>query len=164
MDDVVDLMSFHHDVREIDAVFEAARDYFAGDYPAWTPVGMLGSHRPDILVSIRAIAHLGEGPKECYTPDTLKWWRDLPISAGCKKGEFVFVSGQVAADADGYLTTPADHAAQARFALNRIEEIVRHFGGSSRGRDRPALVPSGRARDGSRRRRAGGHVRGHPAG
>jgi enamine deaminase RidA (YjgF/YER057c/UK114 family) len=151
MDDVVDLMSFHHDVREIDAVFDAARDYFAGDYPAWTPVGMLGSHRADILVSIRAIAHLGEGSKACYTPDTLKWWRDLPISAGCKKGEYVFVSGQVAADADGNLTTPADHAAQARFALNRIEEIVGHFGGSrddvidllSFHQDARGMVPAG---------------------
>ena len=46
MDDIVDLMSFHHDVREIDAVFEAARDFFAGDYPAWTPVGMLGCTVP----------------------------------------------------------------------------------------------------------------------
>jgi enamine deaminase RidA (YjgF/YER057c/UK114 family) len=130
MEDIVDLMSFHHDVREIDAVFEVARDYLHGDYPAWTPAGMLGSYRPDILVSIRAIAHLGEGRKECYTPDTLRWWRDLPVSAGCKKAEYVFVSGQVAADADGYLTTPGDHAAQARFAFNRIHEIVRHFGGS----------------------------------
>lgn len=130
LDDVVDLISFHRDVREIDAVLEVARDYFDGDYPAWTPVGMLGSYRPELLVSIRAIAHLGDGPKECYTPDTLTWWRDLPISAGCKKGELVFVSGQVAADADGYLTTPGDHAAQTRFAFNRIREIVGHFGGS----------------------------------
>jgi enamine deaminase RidA (YjgF/YER057c/UK114 family) len=131
MDDIVDLMSFHHDVREIDAVFEVAREYIDGDYPAWTPVGMLGSYRSDLLVSIRAIAHLGDGPKECFTPDTLRWWRDLPVSAGCRKGEYVFVSGQVAADADGLLTAPGDHAAQARFAFNRIHEIVGHFGGSA---------------------------------
>lgn len=130
MDDIVDLMSFHHDVRDIDAVFEVAREYLHGDYPAWTAVGMVGSYRPDVLVSIRAIAHLGDGPKQCHTPDTLRWWRDLPVSAGCRKGELVFVSGQLAADADGYLTAPGDHAAQTRFALNRIREIVAHFGGS----------------------------------
>jgi enamine deaminase RidA (YjgF/YER057c/UK114 family) len=151
MDDVVDLMSFHSDVREIDAVFDVAREHFSGDYPAWTPVGMLGSYRSDILVSIRAIAHLGPEPKECFTPDTLRWWRDLPVSAGCRKGDYVFVSGQVAADADGHLTTPADHAAQARFAFNRIHEIVAHFGGSpddvidllSFHQDARGMVPAG---------------------
>ena len=158
MDDVVDLMSFHHDVREIDAVFEAARDFFAGDYPAWTPVGMLGSHRPDILVSIRAIAHLGEGSKECYTPDTLKWWRDLPISAGCKKGESVFVSGKWpptrTAIADRPRPTTLPRLASRSTASRRSSATsAAHATMSS------TFSRSTRTRaDGSRRRRAGGRA------
>src|SRR5262249_56605110 len=38
-DHVVDLMSFHTDLREIDAVSEVARDFLSPDYPTWTPVG-----------------------------------------------------------------------------------------------------------------------------
>jgi enamine deaminase RidA (YjgF/YER057c/UK114 family) len=130
LDDVVDLMSFHTDLREIDAVFDVAREFLTGDYPAWTPIGTTGLHHPDLRVSIRAIARLGPEPKECYTPDTLRWWRSLPVSGGCKKGNLLFVSGQMAADADGIAIAPGDHATQARFAYNRIREIAELAGGS----------------------------------
>jgi len=127
--DVVDLMSFHTDLNEIDDVFEVAREFFPSDYPAWSPMGTNGLPVPGLRVSIRAIAQVGAGAKECYVPDTLAWWRDLPISAGCKKGGLIFVAGQVAADAEGHVTVPGDHAAQARFGYNRIREVVEHFGG-----------------------------------
>jgi enamine deaminase RidA (YjgF/YER057c/UK114 family) len=130
MDDVIDMISFHKDPRDMDTVFDVARDYIKGDYPAWTAVGTLGSYRSEVLVSIRAIAHLGKTKKVCYTPGTLKWWRDYPMSGGCKKGDLLFVSGQVGADADGYVTTPGDHAGQARYAINRIREIVEMAGGT----------------------------------
>lgn len=129
MDDVVDLMSFNTDLNEMDAVFEVAREFFSGEYPAWSPMGTTGLPVPGQRVSIRAIAHLGAGQKECYVPDTLKWWRELPMSAGCKKGDLIFVAGQVAADAEGNVTVPGDDAAQARFGYNRIREIIEHFGG-----------------------------------
>ena len=130
MDDIVEIMSFHHDLRSMDPVFDVARTFFRDNYPAWTPLGMLGTIHPDALVSIRAVAHLGAEKKECFTPDTIKWWRDYPLSGGCKKGNLLFISGQVAADADGYLTTPGNHAGQARFAFNRIKEIVQQAGGA----------------------------------
>lgn len=129
MSDVVDLMSFNTDLNEMDAVFDVAREFFPGSYPAWTPMGTTGLPVTGLKVSIRAIAHVGPGEKECVVPDTLKWWRDLPMSAGCKKGDLVFVAGQVAADAEGNVTVPGDHAAQARFGYNRIREIIEHFGG-----------------------------------
>ena len=130
MTDVVDLMSFHLDARDMDRVFEAASDFFSGDYPAWTPVGATSLPVPGAVVSIRAIAHLGSEPKECFTPESSAWSRALPLSAGCRKGTLVFVGGQVAADADGFVTVPGDHAAQARYAFNRIREVLAHFGGS----------------------------------
>ena len=55
--------------------------------------------------------------------------QEYPISPGCKKGDLIFVSGQVAADADGNVTTYGDHAAQSRYAWNRIREIVEMAGG-----------------------------------
>lgn len=130
MKDIVDLMSFNTDLNDMDTVFEVAREFFAGDYPAWSPMGTTGLPVPGLAVSIRAIAHVGAGEKECYVPDTLKWWRDLPMSAGCKKGDLIFVAGQVAADAEGNVTVPGDHGAQARFGYNRIREVIEHFGGN----------------------------------
>ena len=129
MGDIVDLMSFHTDLSEIDPVLDVAREFFSSDYPAWSPMGTTGLAVPGLSVSIRAIAHVGPSTKECVVPDTLKWWRELPMSAGCKKGELIFVAGQVAADAEGNVTVPGDHAAQARFSYNRIREIIEHFGG-----------------------------------
>jgi enamine deaminase RidA (YjgF/YER057c/UK114 family) len=129
MDDVVELMVFVKDPRDMDAVYNVARDYFKKDYPAWTMVGSLGFQREEALVSIRAIANTSDAPKECYTPDTLKWWKDYPVSAGCKKGDIMFISGQVAADADGLIVTPGDHAGQARFGFNRFREICEMAGG-----------------------------------
>jgi enamine deaminase RidA (YjgF/YER057c/UK114 family) len=151
MTDVVDLMSFHLDVRELEPVFEVARDFFSDNHPAWTPVGAPSLPVPGALVSIRAIAHLGAGPKECFTPDSSTWMRELPLSAGCRKGDLVFVGGQVAADPDGFVTFPGDHAAQARHGFNRIREVLAHFGGSlddvidviSFHQDARGMVPSG---------------------
>jgi len=124
-DDIVDVISFHKDPRDMDTVFDVARDYLTGNqYPAWTAVGSQGFWVSENLVSIRVTAHLGRGSKESFTPDTMKWLRQFPMAGGCKKGDLLFVSGQMAADADGFITTPGDHAAQARYAINRIREIV----------------------------------------
>lgn len=131
LDDVVDIMSFHKDPREMDAVFAVGREVFAGDYPAWTAVGSLGFYDAGLLVSIRAIAHLGQDEKQCYTPDSLAWLRALPISGACRKGDYMFVSGQLAADADGQVIAPSEHAAQARHAYARIDELLALAGGSS---------------------------------
>ncbi|MBA4023217.1 MAG: hypothetical protein C0482_12715 [Gordonia sp.] len=130
LDDVVEVQSFHTDLRRIDEVFGVAREYLKSDYPAWTAVGSTGLPHPEALVSIRGIAHLGDGPKETFTPDTLKWYRDLPASAGCKKGDLLFVGGIMATDADGNVINPGDHYAQARFCHNRVKEIAEMAGGS----------------------------------
>lgn len=130
LDDVVELMVFLRDMRDLEAVFEVARGYWSQDYPAWTVVGSLGFQRAEALLSVRTIAHLGTGPKATVTPDTQRWLRQYPVSAGCRKGDYIFVSSQVAADADGLLIAPGNHAAQARYCYNRLREVVEALGGS----------------------------------
>ncbi|WP_051792563.1 Rid family hydrolase [Amycolatopsis jejuensis] len=131
LDDIVEIQSFHTDLRRMDPVFDVAREFLTGGYPAWTAVGSTGLPHPEALVSIRAIAHLGDGPKETFTPDTLKWYRDLPASAGCRKGDLLFVGGITPTDADGNVINPGDHEAQARFCWNRVKEIAEWAGGSA---------------------------------
>lgn len=131
LDDLVEIQSFHTDLRRIDPVFDVAREFLTGDYPAWTAVGSTGLPHPDAQVSIRAIAHVGKGPKETFTPDTLTWHREYPASAACKKGNLVFVGGILPTDADGNVINPGDHEAQARFCWNRVKEIAAWAGGSA---------------------------------
>ncbi|MCC6177296.1 MAG: hypothetical protein IT305_18510 [Chloroflexi bacterium] len=130
LDDVVDIVSFHTDARDIDKVFEIGQEYFERDCPAWTPAGCLGTFTSDNLVSIRAIAHLGGGQKKCFTPESVGWMRSYPMSGGCRKGDLVFVSGQTALGSDCGIVTDVDHKAQARHAYDRMIEIVELAGGS----------------------------------
>jgi enamine deaminase RidA (YjgF/YER057c/UK114 family) len=123
MDDVIDLVSLHADARTIETVFEVGRERFRQDFPAWTPVAVTALPAPGTLVTLSAVAHLGDAPKRCIVPDTIMWWNDLPASAGCRKGDLLFVAGMYGSDADGNVNTPGDHAGQARNALNRVKEV-----------------------------------------
>jgi enamine deaminase RidA (YjgF/YER057c/UK114 family) len=128
--DVIDLVSLHADARTIETVFEVGRERFGQDFPAWTPVAVSALPAPGALVSLSAVAHLGDAAKECVVPDTIMWWNDLPASAGCRKGDLLFVAGMFGSDADGNVNTPGDHAGQARNALNRVKEICELSGTS----------------------------------
>jgi enamine deaminase RidA (YjgF/YER057c/UK114 family) len=129
-DDVVDVVAFTKDPRDLGTVLEVARGYFAGDYPAWSLAGFLGSYVPGILVSIRVLANLGPGAKECYTPESLAWWGDRPASGGCKKGDILFVSAQSATDSEGNVLHHGDHCKQARVAYDRMLDVVGLAGAS----------------------------------
>lgn len=129
-DDVVDVIAFTQDARQIGTVFEVARSFFERDYPAWSVASFLGSYVPGVLVSIQVIAHLGPGTKECFTPDSLRWWGSRPASGGCRKGDLLFVSAQSAVDPDGVVLHPGDHVGQARASYQGILEIVAMAGGS----------------------------------
>jgi enamine deaminase RidA (YjgF/YER057c/UK114 family) len=131
LDDVVDLMSFHKDPRDIGAVYDVARDWLPkGRYPAWTAFGSTGLQHPDLLVSIKAIAHLGRTEKRCVTPASMRWLNALPLSAACRKGDQVFVSGILSADAAGAVLDPSGHEAQARTAYALLKEVLAGAGGS----------------------------------
>ena len=127
--DVVDVMSFHLDVRDIDVVFGVGREYLTGGFPAWTPVGMGGSWASGIGLVVRAIACIGDQPKRCIVPDELAWLRDLPVSAGCGRGELLFASSAATA-ADGSVVAPGDPEGQAASAHEHLARVVGQAGGS----------------------------------
>jgi enamine deaminase RidA (YjgF/YER057c/UK114 family) len=129
-DDVVDVIALTQDPRQIGTVLDVAGAYFERDYPAWSIASFLGSYVPGVLVSVQVIAHLGPGPKECFTPDSLRWWGSRPVSGGCRKGDLLFVSAQSAIDPDGNVLYPGDHCAQARASYEGILDVVRMAGGS----------------------------------
>jgi enamine deaminase RidA (YjgF/YER057c/UK114 family) len=130
LDDVLDLVSFHKDCRQLADVVEVAREFFKKDYPAWTAIGTSGTYDPDLQVSIKAIAHLGKEKKQCYTPDSVGWFRSLPLSAACRKGNLMFLSGQVSVDPEGNLVAPGNHALQARQAWVNIKSVIEAAGGT----------------------------------
>jgi enamine deaminase RidA (YjgF/YER057c/UK114 family) len=130
MADVVDVVASFLDTRDAEDVLEAARTHFPQDGPAWTLMGTQGFRRRGTLVELHAVAHLGGGEKQCFTPDSVGWMRKYPMSGACRKGEYLFVSGQMAIDLDGNVVNPGDHRAQSRFMFNRVKELVELAGGA----------------------------------
>lgn len=62
LDDVVELTTFHLDLRGDMAEFAAVKDeFFPRNYPAWTAVGVTQLALPALLVEIRAVAVAGSG-------------------------------------------------------------------------------------------------------
>ena len=58
--DVVDLNTFHLDLRGGMRAFAAVKDeFFPSNYPSWTAVGVTQLARPEFLVEIRAVAVVG---------------------------------------------------------------------------------------------------------
>ena len=128
--DVVDVVASFLDMRDADDVLEAARGSFSDDFPAWTIMGTQGFRRRGVLVELHAVAHLGDAEKRCFTPDSVGWMRRYPMSGACRKGEFVWVSGQMPIDLDGNVVNPGDHRGQSRFMFNRVKELIGLAGGS----------------------------------
>jgi enamine deaminase RidA (YjgF/YER057c/UK114 family) len=128
-DDVVDVLAVFLDIRDAEDTLRVAREFLKKDYPAWTFMGTQGFQHPGVLVEIHAVAHLGTDKKQCFTPESLRYWQQYPMSSGCRKGPYLFVSGQMSVDVDGVVENPGDHRAQARYIFNRIEEVVAAAGG-----------------------------------
>ena len=129
--DIVAMVSFHTDARDMEPVFDIAREYIPNDFPAWTPVAYVGCQHRGARLMIRAIAHLGKEPKQCFMPDSQAWLRKYPVSAACKKGSLVFIAGQTAADREGRFAHPPDHIAQSRVAYDRMLEVLGQAGGKA---------------------------------
>jgi enamine deaminase RidA (YjgF/YER057c/UK114 family) len=122
LEDVVDVVSYHRDAREIEPFLELARDYFPREPPAWTPTGSTGLTSPSASVALRAIAVTGTDPKQCLAG------AEGPMSGACRKGSLLFVAGQSAASGDGTVAVPFDHVAQARVAYARILDLAGRAG------------------------------------
>jgi enamine deaminase RidA (YjgF/YER057c/UK114 family) len=133
MEDVIDICSFHLDPRGMIACEQWHNEYWAEtpleQAPAWTAIGAPGLHRRGQLVQYRMIADLSEGARIAKTPASLHW-KHCPISGGTRKegGRLIGIAGEVASDAEGNITTPGDTASQARYAFNRIREVVEMHG------------------------------------
>jgi enamine deaminase RidA (YjgF/YER057c/UK114 family) len=128
--DLVDLVSFNLDAREIPAALEVGRELLpAGAEPAWTAVTTTGATTPGVLFVVRGIAVLGDAEKQCITPEG-SWWSDKPASAVCRKGELAFVSGQLAVGGDGAVLEPGSHGGQAREGLRQVAALAELAGGS----------------------------------
>jgi enamine deaminase RidA (YjgF/YER057c/UK114 family) len=62
LEDVVELTTFHIDLRgEVDEFAKVKDEFFPRDYPAWTAVGVTQLALPELLVEIRAVAIAGSG-------------------------------------------------------------------------------------------------------
>jgi 2-iminobutanoate/2-iminopropanoate deaminase len=129
MSDVVELLAAFVDIRDVDDVLDVAREFFTADYPAWTAMGTQGLQHRGSKVLIHAVAHLGAERKQCFTPDSLRWWRKYPISGACRKGPYVFISGQMPVDTDGNVVNAGDHRGQARYLFSRMKELAELAGG-----------------------------------
>ncbi len=63
--DIVELTTFHTDLRGDIEVFSRVKDEYLPDrYPSWTAVGVTQLALPELLVEIRVVAHAGSGRGE----------------------------------------------------------------------------------------------------
>jgi enamine deaminase RidA (YjgF/YER057c/UK114 family) len=58
LENVVDLVTYHTDMRDIMHFLEVKNRYFMKDYPAWTAIGVSALSMPGLLVEIKATAVL----------------------------------------------------------------------------------------------------------
>ncbi len=62
LSDVVELVTYHTDMRDLEAFAAVKREFFTEGYPAWTAVGVTALADPRCRVEIRATAVIGSGP------------------------------------------------------------------------------------------------------
>jgi enamine deaminase RidA (YjgF/YER057c/UK114 family) len=134
--DLIDVVSFHHDVRGMGDVADVwGADFFSGVEPsesaALTTIGVPGLQVRGALGQYRSIADLSAGARIGCAPESV-WWRKMPISAVTRKesGKLVGIAGQVSSDGDGEILHWGDPGAQARYCLAQIDDGLRMLGGS----------------------------------
>jgi enamine deaminase RidA (YjgF/YER057c/UK114 family) len=58
-DDVVDMVTYHVDMRDLPLFMQVKDRYFTGRVPAWTGIGVTALAMPGLLVEIKCQARLG---------------------------------------------------------------------------------------------------------
>jgi len=59
--DVVELVTYHLSMNDLHTFAEVKFEFFPGDYPAWTVVGVTALALPELLVEVKATAVIGSG-------------------------------------------------------------------------------------------------------
>jgi enamine deaminase RidA (YjgF/YER057c/UK114 family) len=59
--DVVELTTFHRDMKEMRGFAKVKTEYLPKNYPAWTAIGTTELALPDLRVEVRATAVVGSG-------------------------------------------------------------------------------------------------------
>jgi reactive intermediate/imine deaminase len=60
LDDIVEMVSYHTDIADLDAMNEVKAEYLTRNLPAWTAVGVTGLALPGQMIEIRVIALAGD--------------------------------------------------------------------------------------------------------
>ena len=61
-DDVVEMVTYHVDMRDLQLFMQVKNRYFTGRVPAWTGIGVSALAMPGLLVEIKCVARLGRAP------------------------------------------------------------------------------------------------------
>jgi enamine deaminase RidA (YjgF/YER057c/UK114 family) len=61
LDDVVELITYHTDMKDFPKVREVKSEFIKQGFPAWTAVGVTALADPRMLIEIRATAVIGSG-------------------------------------------------------------------------------------------------------
>jgi enamine deaminase RidA (YjgF/YER057c/UK114 family) len=59
-DDVVDMVTYHTDMRDLQLFMSIKDRYYTGEYPAWTGIGVTSLAMPGLMVEIKCVAMLKE--------------------------------------------------------------------------------------------------------
>ena len=59
-DDVVDMVTYHTDMRDLQLFMSVKDRYYTGEYPAWTGIGVTSLAMPGLMVEIKCVAMLKE--------------------------------------------------------------------------------------------------------
>ncbi|MFK4805089.1 RidA family protein [Microbacterium sp. ZW CA_36] len=130
LDDIVDVVVFVKEPREIDSVWRQGFNASNREGAAWTLAAVSGTRHPAALVAARVIAHTGDLPRFTATPAAQSWRKRFPGAAVVRKGDYLFVSGQSGLEPDGSAPIPQLHIPQARKAYELLLEAVAEVGSS----------------------------------
>jgi len=61
LDDIVELVTYHVSMRDLDEFMQVKSEFIRRDFPAWTAVGVTELYVPEALLEIKATAVIGCG-------------------------------------------------------------------------------------------------------
>ena len=63
LDDIVEIITYHVSMRELDEFVKVKSEFLRRDFPAWTAVGVTELYSPEALIEIKATAVIGCGKR-----------------------------------------------------------------------------------------------------